>query len=340
MKYPMINSRPRREVNVPQLSGGLNLRDSLTGIRDNQMTDSVNMWYKDGALRTRPSFVTNENMSATSSRAYDDVYIADIKSHPYVKNGDAALVSCIDCDGTFKDGAWQTIIKFFWQYAEKTIFAGSVDCDWLRDEVCKTSEEIDRQLGRSSRLVFEKDGYIYLFLNEKGIHFNVYKAKLADELKWEYISWRDYYVPTVYTHCLSTNNGNDFTGTQFEAYNSLCDSYKMVYSLYNVADSSHDMRYKVPGINLKGGYIIEATIIGKDGVEHKHTVELEGDYTSGTENQSTDKRFMVVVREENWQGIVFTNTSEGDYQNDVIKLTEGDNYAEDNLIITISLHLI
>ena len=47
MKYPMINRQPRREVNVPQLSGGLNLRDSLSGIRDNQMTDCVNMWYKE-----------------------------------------------------------------------------------------------------------------------------------------------------------------------------------------------------------------------------------------------------------------------------------------------------
>ena len=55
MKYPMINRQPRREVNIPQLSGGLNLRDSLTGVRDNQITDCVNMWYKDGMLRTRPA---------------------------------------------------------------------------------------------------------------------------------------------------------------------------------------------------------------------------------------------------------------------------------------------
>ena len=113
MKYPMINKKPRREVNVPELSGGLNLRDSLTAIRDNQMTDGVNMWYKDGALRTRPSFVTNENMSVATSRTYEDVYIANIKSHSQVKNGDAVLVSCIDCDGTFRDGTWLTTIKFF-----------------------------------------------------------------------------------------------------------------------------------------------------------------------------------------------------------------------------------
>ena len=62
MKYPMINRQPRREVNVPALSGGLNLRDSLSGVRDNQMTDCVNMWYKDGMLRTRPPFTANNEM--------------------------------------------------------------------------------------------------------------------------------------------------------------------------------------------------------------------------------------------------------------------------------------
>ena len=337
MKYPTINKKPRREVNVPELSGGLNLRDSLTRIRDNQMTDGVNMWYKNGALRTRPSFVTNGNMCVTSSRAYEDVYIADIKSHPQIKNGDAVLVSCIDCDGTFKDGAWQTVIKFFWQYPAKTVFAGYCDFEGLREiGGCYSAEEIEEKLCKSSRLIFLKDDYVYLFLNEQGESFNVYKAKLADKLTWEHIGWRDYYVPTVYAHCMPTNNGWDFTGTQFEAYNRLCDSYKMVYSLYNSTDNSHEMRYKLVGINSKAGYIIETTIIDKNGEEHKHIVELNGEYTAGTEKESTDGRYMVVVREENWQGIVFTNTSEGDYQNDVIKLTETDNYAEDNLIITIS----
>ncbi|MBQ8740801.1 MAG: hypothetical protein IJY79_04550, partial [Clostridia bacterium] len=58
----MINKQPRREVNIPQLSGGLNLRDSLTAVRDNQMTDCINMWYKDGMLRTRPAFESNTDM--------------------------------------------------------------------------------------------------------------------------------------------------------------------------------------------------------------------------------------------------------------------------------------
>ena len=336
MKYPMINRQPRREVNVPELSGGLNLRDSLSGIRDNQMTDCVNMWYKEGMLRTRPGFVTNDCMQVTTTRVYEDVCVADIQSHPQVKNGDAVLVSYIDCDGNFKNGAWLASLMFCWQYPNKTILAGRVDFDGLRDFDCKTDKDIDTALNQSSRLVFEKDGYVYLFLNEKGKYFQAYKAQIADKLSWDYINWHEYYVPTVYAHCLSTNNGWDFTGAQFEAYNSLCDSYKMVYSLYNPTDSSHEMRYKLAGINLNDGHIIEATIIDQNGKEHEHMVELSGFYEVVVEKESTDGKYMVYIQEEHWQGIVFTNTSEGDYQNDVIELTDADNYAEDNLIITIS----
>ncbi len=333
MKYPMINKQPRREVNVPELSGGLNLRDSLTGIRDNQMTDCVNMWYKEGMLRTRPGFVTNEEMHVTSTRAYEDVYVADIRSYPQIKNGDAVLVSYIDCDGNFKDGAWLASLMFCWQYPNKTIWAGSVDFDGLRDFDCKTDKDIDSALKKSSRLVFEKDGYIYLFLNENGC-FQVYKSQIADKLNWDYISWDEYYVPTVYAHCLPTNNGKDFTGTQFEAYNSLCDSYKMVYSLYNPANENHNMAYKLAGIfNLNDGYVIEATIIGRNGEEDKYIVEISSEATSA-QSEKVNGRVMTVYLNEEYQHILFS--TDGDYQNHLIKLTEADNYAEDNLIITIS----
>lgn len=342
MRYPMINKQPRREVNVPELSGGLNLRDSLTGVRDNQMTDCVNMWYKDGALRTRPPFVTNEGMlierETINDEMYDSTYIADIQSHPNVKNGDAVLISGIECDGRCKDGAWQGLVSFFWQYPDKTVSAGHAgDNVWREiEEKCTTKEELEAAAKKITRLIFEKDGHIYLFLSEKGKNFSVYKSTIADELSWDYINWYEYYVPTVYAHCLPTNNGWGFTGTQFEAYNSLCDSYKMVYSLYNPADSSHEMRYKLAGINLNDGHLIEAIIIDSNGKEHKHMVELSGFYEVEYEKESTDGKYMVYIQDDDWQGIVFTSTPEGDYQNDVIKLTEADNCAEDNLIITIS----
>ena len=54
MKFPMMNKQPKRVVGIPSLQGGVNLRDALNMCADNQLTDSVNMWFKDGVLKTRP----------------------------------------------------------------------------------------------------------------------------------------------------------------------------------------------------------------------------------------------------------------------------------------------
>ena len=246
MKYPKINKNTRREVNVPQLSGGLNLRDSLSGVRDNQMTDCINMWYKNGMLRTRPAFEINENMVKEFSIDCDCGCILDIKSHTDVKNEQAVLVSCVSCEGSYDSGEWNAALRFFWQYSDKTISAGRVDFNCLQNIVCKTREELETEVRKLSRLVFVKDGYIYLFLNNKNLDYKVYKAKLAVELNWEYVGSEDYYVPTVYAHCKRTG-WDGFEGVQFEGYNLISDRYKMVYSAYNETDSdkTHPMRYKL-----------------------------------------------------------------------------------------------
>ena len=284
MKYPMINKQPRREVNVPQLSGGLNLRDSLTGVRDNQMTDCINMWYKDGRLRTRPAFVTNGDMYITNTRAYEDVYFADLKTHGSVKKGNSVLVSCIECDGSFENGAWLANVGFYWQDTDKMIQAGYVEFDGIREESCKTEKELEEQIYKSSRTVFEKDGYIYLLLNENGKSFRTYKSKIDDELKWNYINKDEYYIPTVMAHCKRMGL-YDYTGTQFEGYNMLTGYYKMIYSAYNENDSinSHPMRYGfIEEIAANG--VIRATITYIDENEKPQICVHEADASGLVDN--------------------------------------------------------
>ena len=288
MKYPMINKQPRREVNVPELSGGLNLRDSLSGIRDNQMTDCVNMWYKEGMLRTRPGFVTNEKMcfeeKIINDDKYDNVYISDIKAHYVVHNGEAILVSGIICDGSYEDGYWQSGIRFYWQYPDKSVSAGYIEADLFRECICNNKEELEAAINQSSRLVFEKDGYVYLFLNEKGKYFQAYKAQIADKLSWDYINWHEYYVPTVMAHC-KRSGMYDCTGTQFEGYNMLTGYYKMIYSAYNENDSinSHPMRYGfIEKIAANG--VIRATLTYVDDNEKPQICVHEADASGLVDN--------------------------------------------------------
>lgn len=55
MKYPAIGKMQSRAVSVPALTGGVNLLDPLSLVDDNQLTDMKNLWYQNGALRTRPA---------------------------------------------------------------------------------------------------------------------------------------------------------------------------------------------------------------------------------------------------------------------------------------------
>ena len=43
-----------RTLSVPDLAGGINNRDGITDILDNQLNNAKNLWFKDGVLRTRP----------------------------------------------------------------------------------------------------------------------------------------------------------------------------------------------------------------------------------------------------------------------------------------------
>lgn len=55
MDYPQMGQATRYRVLVPELNGGVNYAVPAHRIADNQLSDSVNMWYRSGALKTRPA---------------------------------------------------------------------------------------------------------------------------------------------------------------------------------------------------------------------------------------------------------------------------------------------
>lgn len=54
MKYPSLKQGKSNTFTVSALKGGCNLREGEKGIADSQLVRSENVWWKDGALRTRP----------------------------------------------------------------------------------------------------------------------------------------------------------------------------------------------------------------------------------------------------------------------------------------------
>ena len=67
MKYPKCNRNAAYSVSVPTLSGGVNLSNGVNFAADNQLTDCKNLYWKDGALRTRPGFQLQNTTNVAAS---------------------------------------------------------------------------------------------------------------------------------------------------------------------------------------------------------------------------------------------------------------------------------
>ncbi len=348
MKYPMINRQPRREVNVPQLSGGLNLHDSLTGVRDNQMTDCVNMWYKEGMLRTRPGFVTNDRMSFKINSSDTAMKHKNIIVHNEIRNGNSVLASCWCFSGEYGN-QWRSCIDFMWCDETNIKEIDTVVIHWGGVGI-ENEDALAAFMDKCSYFVVANDGDVYCYATD-GEKFYIYKLDLINgATNWEEISLAETYVPTVYTHCQRTG-WDDFKGTQFEGYNLIGNSYKMVYSAYNEADSdaSHPMRYVLGQELADSGYVsVDITFYDSDkdeaitvthriNYDDKRGAEIKkGDIEIESPNENTTDGLLLFIR-YNYVGFLLDDY---DRDNPFVALLRTDALVkkygciEDNVVIT------
>ena len=64
---PRISDRALHRLTIPELSGGVNYRDGISQVLDNQLTDCRNVWYKNGLLKTRPGVKCSKTDNFLSS---------------------------------------------------------------------------------------------------------------------------------------------------------------------------------------------------------------------------------------------------------------------------------
>lgn len=65
MRYNKLAATRRHVIHVPRLDGGLNLDDIPASAADNQITACCNMWWHNGALRSRPGLTTVGGITGT-----------------------------------------------------------------------------------------------------------------------------------------------------------------------------------------------------------------------------------------------------------------------------------
>lgn len=331
MRYPLINRQPAREINIPKFSGGINLRDSLTGIRDNQLTDSINMWYKDGMLKTRPPFVTNNASfkKIKQSAIYEEV-TAQFHNEIRVVYKEYNCV-CASSKYVFKDFEGQSKCKIDFEFQSTDKIFGLPAIDNIAG-----GEEI-------KYFVVNTEGILYCYISNFSIwklEFNKKTEFDSEELIWQNVPLEESYIPTVMTHCKA--NGGKFEGVQLDSFNAITNSYRMVYSTVNkkaVVDGKVNMEYPLITIDSLKSYKntkfrVKHTLA--NGVTNTHTIVCDIDGDSGTCYEypvitPIDTFYMYVKINKNKATIGFSKTKGN---NVASKLSESE-FLEDNLEIDV-----
>lgn len=264
---PYIKKQALKTIRIPKLSGGLNLRDSVSTIEDNQMTDSLNMWFNEGILRTRPAVVSlPENTefltSSTGSSCKHTIKLIPnevklmIDSTEYRMN--AYIISYVEEEKA-------KIMFQFVSFDKKTI----------------SLKELEIPESTISAFIIQYKTDIYCFVSGETTQPVIYKLS-EDSAEWIVVTEEEIYAPLVFTHCI--RSGWNFKGTNYEGYNLLGSKYRMIYSAYNENDTdlNHPMRYPF-AVPIPDGYsgTVKAEIKTYDSAKNEiittlHTVDLDG----------------------------------------------------------------
>ena len=309
MVYPSIQKQPIRTASVPILSGGVNYRDGISGINDNQLLISENMWFKNGTLKTRNALSVNLLQKIAIGRP--EAQTIALKMFPEIKK-DGKILATANIRNSHTN-----ILRFWWQGNDEIIELPSIN------------------FSLTTYFVIQKENILYCFLSSRVIY------KLEEGASsWAMASLEDTYAPLVATNCLSEGKFANWKqlqtlgAVQLESYNLISPRYRMEYSTAMppkadgtivTTDMVYSLLHSTSGF---GGKRITVKYTDTDGKEHTHTVTLgqneqsfqsktwSTDYDGNTVNSDNryifvgDKTVMFVQKKESSFSIVQTNSGE------------------------------
>ena len=334
MKFPKINKQPSRSVTVPKLSGGINMRDAVTMVQDNQLTDSKNMWYKDNILKTRPGAkylgaLSYDGYNPTINSGHPETYSQKENATKVINGALCQLMSrrtdfkhLIETGGNLYDSV--TRIQFFWVGKGSSSIISELPPITSDNYVCYKNSFVIQD---------KKELYCFCETENGGDIF-----KLSDgDSAWVKVEENGIYAPIVYTHC-KVSNDKYFYGTAFEGFNLLGNRYRLIYSTVNPNVepidniNRHEMSYSLPEIDYPDkskfvGEKIIAVITDKDGIKTTHTVTLDSSGYGYENSLQSDGLLM----EANLRGILFYHDTQ---RLEIHMISINDVYIEDNMEIT------
>ncbi len=351
---PKISKKASYMLNIPELSGGINLRDGISLIQDNQMTESVNMWYKDGLLKTRPAVKSNadrEKMEEFVSTSVGNITVSMNPANSAVINNVMHVleVTVISQDKAQSESEYSIAQKISLRYIDNTalsvISLGTIELGSYYNLKC---------------LAVQHNGDIYCYVRYEtsdmspDYHFRneIYKiARLGEGIYGAITKLSDtnLYIPVILTNC-RPNRGSTYEsqgelmlrgGTMAEGYNLIGRYYRMVYSTYDISEDAerynypdgkaytkmrYSLLYSITNMEFwTGGKTVTVEITDKTGTKYVHTVEI-GSGNVVEQTSPGDGLYMHI--EGNL--LYFSNSTSSTAPADITE----DEYVYNNMVIT------
>lgn len=255
MKYPAMRGTGKYRVEVPQLSGGTNMADAAQRVEDNQLTDSLNVWWHDNLLQTRPGLTRGS-----------EIFAYTWKKH---------TVQPVNEQETFLMH-WQDIGGGKWIFYPEMISA--------REQPSYTKHGT----GRCTIETDQPGGYMVRAPQGAGTDWYAFTTGGIRQHEMEYADpgldgWKpvtELYVPTVLVNGKGNKSADGMTGTLFEGYNLLTAQFKAKFTTDGAEQSdigyTGSYRFKMPGnIKTASGATLEIQF-----TEDTYTITMEGDAAS------------------------------------------------------------
>lgn len=282
MVFPKLNAKASNTLKINDFSGGINLRDGLTEILDNQSTDVINMYWKDGIMKTRPASnfkyqIPHDGFKPTS--AGQNFTETKVENATIIMTGKLyRMVSRHDWYNKSVDGQnWSSEVSHL-------SFA------WVNGTEYEALPTITSETGTTFTNYFvaqhKKD--IFCFCKTRDNEGIIYKLGTDN---WEKLSKKDMYAPLIASGLHNYIPGTYLTdaeildgATLIEGFNNIGNRCKYICStvdinyLQNSGKDSHLMQYGFPAV--KGDtfklvpQLLEVNITDKTGFVTTHTATL------------------------------------------------------------------
>lgn len=198
MKYNHLNTSPLKCFKLPELSGGNDPKSN----RNECLYDSMNMWFYDGRLQTRPGLSPKtENAITIAKQSFDDEF--DYRLHD-------VTVNYLDTEyrigtvGVSTDDFMYTLYIYFIASEFNVLPVGSLSFLRISSDNFKVPDNITFYTGEA-----QTGGGVFALVTLTNVENNAEKNYNIYEINSEFTEWQrvyDYYIPTV----LINGRGNNY----------------------------------------------------------------------------------------------------------------------------------